>query len=264
MDAIRIRDASENDRQISSFANHILRAETAFTRSRPEDVKDGLSLVQRSMRRFQDDPDWLSELKHVYSILLQQQATLEFLAGKQEAALKTQFDSHREFTEHLEMSNLDSVGDELYALARRVKMNDVDSVTSIYNRRLPTMRTLLNSHVHAAKSLADLELARKRPSKDCDVLLAELDAEVRQKGYGQDIDHAQAIVVRRRWWALRAFGNHRCDLDALRRDMKLWSALEMHNDIRELLGLLVRVQRKIRSHQLPDMISVVRRFVNAC
>lgn len=88
-------------------------------------------------------------------------------------------------------------------------------------------------------SVADVLLANRAGSTvELDDVAEALSDVLGTIGYGQDVDHARAVVVRRRWWGIEAARGMRLDLDLLARDAKLWKDLALFNEMRELTLML--------------------------
>lgn len=251
------RRVSTADLEIADFATTILLAETYFTRSTEADVKRGLRFISRALERFSKCPDQIAKLKHIQSILFQQQATILFIRGERKSALRHQAESHKAFVAYLNLSSSPSLGEHLRETTLATKLIGLDDPIRDVNRRRLRIGEVKLGEPSALTYLADAELALRKPSRHLDNILADLETDISTSGYGQDLDYARTTVNRRRWWALRAFGRHRCNLDLLQKDVEFWKSIGMQNEVRELLFLLRRVKAKVKKGAIDEMVHIV-------
>ncbi len=251
------------DQELATLAFQLLRAETLFTRSRESDVRAGMALVDRLLGGAPLQPRVTSELYEMRSILCQQLATCLALESDVRTALQIQMEVARWHFTSIAILGESALRGRLRFQTMVSKYRTADEA-SLDTTALGIARD--EAHAGDLRSLtysADV-VTSLSPNQRLFTAVAELAEEVMAVcGYGQDFDLARGIVLRRRWWTLRAMSEVRPDLDLLARDISFWRRSGMHNEIRELalslIGVLNRVKDLRRRKLIREMAEITGR-----
>ncbi|MDP2675317.1 MAG: hypothetical protein Q8Q00_10470 [Dehalococcoidia bacterium] len=250
------------EQELAAFAIQLLRAETLFTRSRELDIRAGIALVDRLLEGPPMQPRVTSDLYEMRSILYQQLATSLALGGDLQMALQTQMEAARWHLTSTAVLGESALRARLRFQTMLNKYRTADDAildtTAVGIAREEAQAGDLRSVTYSADAVISMS-----PNQRAFTAVAELVEEVMAVcGYGQDFDLARGIVLRRRWWTLRAISDERPDLDLLARDISFWLGSGMHNEIRELALSLTRVldrtQDLRRRKLIREMVEITR------
>lgn len=250
-------NVSTSDQQKATFAAQLLMAETLYTRSSFEDVKNAFDVINATWHLPGLNVDCQTELLNVTSIVLQQLATILTLEGKHDEAKIAQERASKAFANRLELmgggNNRDKL--RLKSLQGKYTIGELTSPPSeIIDEAIAEAR---DGNLGALTYTADSLTAQAGPSSGAETVLEALNELLLTIGYGQDFDYARNIVVRRRWWILLTFLGLPVDLDLLENDLQFWKSQHMQNEIRELAAGLRQIKGKRRSKVTKDVMYVV-------
>lgn len=238
------------EEEIFANASRLLQLEMLTIRSTLEDVNLGIALAETMFQ--QSEGMMRRELATILSIFYQQRAAVYFSKNNRKAAERDQAIAAKLHSSvHHESEN--EVSDQV---AFRNRLRE-ESVPLKYTSQEISNRYLTNV-LRAAIDLSDdkdwrhlvylTDLALADSSADAgireaiyDILTEILDG----GGYGQLIDRAKFVTVRRRWWILHLLLERDPWFDALRSDVSYWRQLQMHNEVRELQVAIRRIATRL-------------------
>jgi hypothetical protein len=241
-------EASKPDLQNAEAAKELLRLEMHFTRSTPKDVDQGIRVGERLLRRIHGSLE--NELRTILSVLYQQRATIKHLAGDRSGAAA----DHQRAIRIFELRAIDQATS---AWRTRSTFREHLRTLALHGKydSLHVGRAELSSLLDAAIDLND-EADVRHLVYLTDIILSDASDKIRMLeavysvltelvesgGYGQTIDRARFVTLRRRWWILHLMLESDPWLEALAADVAYWRSISMHNEARELrLAVLHRV-----------------------
>jgi len=254
-----MQDVSPHDTPFVLAAIRLLEIAICTMRCRPTDLVRGVMLADQAIASPIQPYELVDSLLRK-SILLQQLATAH-ASNDVTLAASLQHNAVCAYDSYL-MSLGKAAPNSLHEYARRSSMagkystiepphftaTDVDSALAEASQQ----RTMTITY------LADVILSGSKRTLLGDRILGGVDALLEHSGYGQDFDYIRAIVLRRRWWLLRAFLGVGLDLDLLSRDLSFWHRIHHANEIRELARGLERVLAQNPSPELHSAVAIVR------
>jgi hypothetical protein len=255
-----VAKGSEDYRRLF-FAIELLKIEGHFMRSMltefTDDILQGLRISFRAFRDLAVTKEEKAELLQTRSVLLQQFATVRALENQTDTASQLQ-----QLSARAHASGTDGQGMPRFTAAIRLRalaLKHSGARTPLYSRHDLTMAVedAARSELRTFVYIADLELYGDHQSTLLDRLITDIDELLLRCGYGQDFNYADPIVLRRRWWALKAWAHEPLDIDLLTRDLRFWRRINMHNELRELLFLLRRVANITPSESLAEAIQLI-------
>lgn len=225
----RILQTPKEDLRVVRWVSLLLLAECYYTRSISDDVIKGLRLINE-LKCLAATAEEVREAGIVEYVLLKQ-AILRFRDSDKLRRSYTAmyFEALKEFTKAFAV---DTVLTNLRWRADAARFGSpLNAVVSANDVRIAFDAD------HSGRELmyvSDIELTLSKPSRFGEALLDELDCRIQLSGYGQDADFARAILMRRRWWMLNFHTGQRIRWRLLERDIRLWKAVEMYHEVREL------------------------------
>lgn len=255
-----LKKVNDKDFQAAIFATHILIAESLYTRSRVSDIKKALKVIEVVSKLPNLDRTRRAELLNITSVVLQQLSTAIMLEGKAAEAKKIQNQAIKAFQNRLEIIGDKETKDKMRLASMKSKINNTTSIdfkTSITR----AVNEAGEGQYSATTYLADTAVNQSMTFQEIEKLLDHINSTILSIGYGQDFDYAKSIIVRRRWWMLNALVNRKCDLELLDNDLSFWKELEMENEIRELFFALYRIDAKVNSKHIKEMLDVIKKYL---
>lgn len=255
-------DLGGEDHRLYNLSLAILRAEACMMRSQiggsSDDLRQGIRIVSHALRTFARTRSDAVELLQIRSILFQQFATTLALAGAVDQATKLQSAAVRSHAIGLTGQALPWFTASIRKRSLASKYVSVSAVDTYTRDELG--QAIVDGERGEVRSLvyiADLELARHKPGRLAERLLSSVEERLFDCGYGQDFDYATPIVLRRRWWALRAWVYEPLDHDLLKEDLRFWRRIKMYNEGRELNLLFRRILTKQKSTAAVDALRLL-------
>ena len=239
LDAFEVpRHLDARQRTHAAFVRYLLAAEICLTRVRVADVDRGLRLSTEALYHFGHVPEYRAQIESNRSVLLQQLGTALQLAGRREQAVRARLASMVAFASSRGSIEKDRHGEHLRMLSRRgvIAPGDVSVTRDDFRYAAEAAG---DGAYRPLLGVADVLLANRGGSPvELDEAAEELARALQTAAYGQDVDHARAVVVRRRWWGIEAARGAPLDLDLLARDVAFWRRLSLFNELREVALLL--------------------------
>jgi hypothetical protein len=254
-------EASDSERK---NARELLRLELHFTRSTPSDVNRGIRVGERLLGQ---TTGWLAnELRTILSVLYQQRATMKQLSGdrfgaaedqeraallqpRQESQSTTMWNTQSQLREHLR--NLALVGKYRQLGITRAELASLLDAALDLNDEVDVRHLVYLTDVVLSERSENLRMLEAVYS-----VLTEL---VEGGGYGQTIDRARFVTLRRRWWILHLMLESDPWLEALAADVAYWSSIAMHNEGRELRVGVLRHVAGVAPEVAKDALSLIER-----
>jgi len=233
---------------IAELSKLLLRLELFFTRSTHQDIADGIRLGTKNFPRM---PTHLrKELGLILSILHQQRAAVRYLQGNFKGAVRDQELADQFFQVDSERGLVADPASQTQ-LRETLRKQAVKTKYTPANHPAYMLRNLLRSAVDLNDAsdfrhftyLTDVALNSQTPDiRTLEALYAALSEILDDSGYGQTVDQARFVTLRRRWWFLHLMLESEPWIDALISDMGYWKKIRMFNELRELrLGLVAYV-----------------------
>lgn len=257
-----LKPGTENYRLVQ-FALAILNAEAYMMRSRvthrTNDLILGLQTVSSAMRTLALSSDEKTELLSIRSILFQQFATTRALLGYFDQAIKLQEAATKAHAKGLTGQSLPEFTAEIRKRSLATKY--IPPTHQLYTREEMKLAIADGSkgETRSLVYIADLELAKEKPSKLAEQVLEGVEDLLGECGYGQDFDYAASAVLRRRWWALRAWASEPINIDLLKKDLNFLQRIRMYNEVRELHLLFLQIIKKRFSSSAYDALEAIKR-----
>jgi hypothetical protein len=89
--------------------------------------------------------------------------------------------------------------------------------------------------------LADIAVIYQEiPGELIETVVSLIEREIQRSGYGQDFDLAAGVLLRRRWWCLRARLGIEPSASELEHDIAMWKQWQLFNELRETAAALNR------------------------
>ena len=254
--------------ELGIFARHLLFLETCFTRSKPEDVVRGITLAEHLAKEHRLDPARLRHLFYILSILYQQKATLCFLGSSagdpsrlQATALRYDQRSRERFVKSPLTTTLGA------ALRTRTVAHRYAACEIEEARILKWQEKILDSdRIQATNDfryLLDIVFgAGQLQWRVTEKLYEKANTLIELGGYGSEHNFALCVNLRRRWWILHLMHEDSPDLDLLQHDLRLWSDVNMGNEVRELLALILKSRGKISDGHWRDAFELARAWAD--
>lgn len=253
-----LKNISDRDSKLAQFAAHLLLAESLYTRSNVDDVKDAFDIVAAAWRIKGIDTSRQAELLNVTSIVLQQLATILVLEGKHSEARLAQNRAFRAFENRLELLGGGDNREILRLRNLRNKYNPGELKRPSKARVSSAIQEAQSGNLGALSYAADAVVAQDHIIPETELVLEAMNNILLSIGYGQDFDYGYNIVVRRRWWSLLASLDTHIDLDLLEHDLQFWKSVDMQNEIRELAVSLQGLLNRRRNKSIKDMLFLVK------
>lgn len=248
---------------IARASKLLLRLELLFTRSTGKDIAEGIKLAEKNLqhmpRRLQ------KELRLILSILYQQRAALRYGKGNLKGAVDDQNKSDNYFSiDHPDSESIRSqegLRNMLRKMAVQTKFQSVDFPQVLLRNLLRASIDLndQNDFRHFTYMTDAALNAETFDIKTLEALYAALTRILDDSGYGQTIDKARFVTLRRRWWFLHLMFEAEPWIDALISDLAYWRQIRMFNEIREFRLGLSKYVRKLN----PDSADLAEREINA-
>lgn len=229
----------------------LLELEMLMTRSNPSDVDRGIKLGEQI---FEYSVGMIrSELRTILSILYQQRATMRYSSGDKPGALDDQTRAVRIFGTNapaIENAVSGQAGLRNYLWNQSVNLKYVDPdftggyLTDLLNASIDLRDDKDSRHL---VYLTDVALASSGTAyTSLEAVYAILTELLEEGGYGQLIDRAKFVTMRRRWWVLHLLLEDDPWFDALRADVAYWYEIDMNNEARELREAIMRIAPRLR------------------
>lgn len=236
---LNVFECSPTDLEVAETAKHLLFLEMLMTRANPDDIdkgiKSGTLLYKRTSGRTQ------KELSIILSVLYQQRATLRYSSEDTVRALVDQRRAADIQQPHAPTPD-DALSDQ-----ERLRAYLRDQSLALKYARPEFSKDYLPNLLHTSIDLsddrdfrhlvylADLALSEdSKPHQTRETIFQILTQVLETGGYGQTMDRAQFVTLRRRWWVLHLLLEKDPWIDALIADIIFWREIEMHNEVREL------------------------------
>lgn len=252
-----LRKVTGRDRDLAMFATYLLMAETLYTRSTAEDIRNALKITSAAWRIKTIDPVRQAELLNVTSIVLQQLATVLVLEGKQAEARVAQERAARAYKKRLELLGGGDIREKLRLKALQKKYSYDVTIQPSKDQVRAAIEEASNGNLGALSYSADALVLNQHTNREIELVLEEINKLLLSIGYGQDFDYGYNVVVRRRWWILLARLESDIDLDLLQNDLRFWKSINMQNEIRELAVGLTKLPNCGDNIAIRDMLALI-------
>lgn len=243
----------------AAVALTLIRLETLFTRSRPEDLPQAARLLRRVTRTLVSTHEEHAEVQHIASIVYQQIATRDRLAGNYGRAVRMQRRAVRAFEASLTAPDSQDLRSLLRLRSMKAQVEPADpgrlGPQEIEHAEAIAAQGELRPLAYAAELVLSSPALNRYLERVLDAATRVLEA----SGYGQDADYANAVVLRRRWWGLRFAAGEAVDLRLLSADLRLWRRINMHNELREIRSLMAQVGATRGRLITPELRAVLER-----
>jgi hypothetical protein len=210
-----------------------------------DDLRRAQRLLQQAFKSRSLADHHKAELVRLKSTLHQQRAAVWALAGdsRAHAEYRATWAAHKHYMQHTPSFEAHIRGAALQAKCAPRNKERQYSTEQVANTFAETDRGSMS----ALCSLIDIELAGTRPNRSAEALLEKLDGKLQVCGYGDNRDYCTTVLLRRRWWLLKAWIHDPLDFDLLAVELEWWQEIKLYNEVRQMLlgiDLPVDVLRK--------------------
>lgn len=252
-----LKSVSGRDYELAMYATYLLMAETLYTRSTAEDIRNAIKILSAAWRIRTIDPTRQAELLNVTSVVLQQLATVLILEGKHAEARVAQERAARVYKKRLKIVGGGDTREKLRLKALQNKYSCDMTMQPTSDQVRAAIAEASTGNLGALSYAADALVLNQHPNTEIELVLEETNKLLLSIGYGQDFDYGYNVIIRRRWWILLARLELNIDLDLFNNDLIFWKSISMHNELRELAVGLRKLPNFFNNAAIKDMLRLI-------